>query len=197
MEENALCVRLAAEADAEELLSIYAPYVEDTAVSFEYQVPTLEEFRGRIRETLERFPYLAAEDETGIAGYAYVSSFKEREAYSWSVETSIYVRRDSRWRGVGRRLYEALEAALSAQGVLNLNACIAYPPAEDDPYLTLDSVIFHERMGYRLAGRFHQCASKFGRWYDMVWMEKSIGDHLPDPAPVRPFPEVCPGPGIR
>lgn len=197
MEENALRVRLATEADAEELLAIYAPYVEDTAISFEYEVPSVEEFRGRIRHTLERFPYLAAEDGRGIAGYAYVSSFKERAAYSWSVETSIYVRRDGRRRGVGRRLYEALEAALSAQGVLNLNACIAYPPTEDDPYLSRDSVVFHERMGYAMVGRFHQCASKFGRWYDMVWMEKSIGDHPPEPPAVRPFPKVCPGLGIR
>jgi len=197
VEENALRVRLVTEADAEELLSIYAPYVTDTAVSFEYEVPSLEEFRDRIRQTLERFPYLAAEDGGVILGYVYVSSFKEREAYSWSVETSIYVRRDSRRRGVGRRLYEALEAALAAQGVRNLNACIACPPTEDDPYLTRDSVAFHQRMGYQLAGHFHQCASKFGRWYDMVWMEKSIGDHPPDQAPVRPFPEVCPGLSAR
>jgi len=197
MEGNDLRIRLAAEADAEELLSIYAPYVEGTAISFEYEVPSLEEFRSRIRHTLERFPYLAAGDGRGIAGYAYVSSFKERAAYSWSVETSIYVRRDSRRRGVGRRLYQALEAALAAQGVLNLNACIAYPPAEDDPYLNRDSVAFHERMGYRLVGQFHQCACKFGRWYDMVWMEKAIGAHRPEPTAVRPFPEACPGLGTR
>ncbi len=195
MEENALRVRLAAEADAEELLTIYAPYVEDTAVSFEYEVPALEEFRGRVRRTLERFPYFAAEDGGKIVGYVYASPFKERAAYDWSVETSIYVRRDSRRRGVGRRLYEALEAALLAQGVLNLNACIAWPPAEDDPYLNRDSVAFHERMGYAMVGRFHQCASKFGRWYDMVWMEKSIGAHPPEPPAVRPFPEVYPGLG--
>lgn len=136
-------IRVATEADAEEILAIYAKYIEQTAITFEYVVPSIEEFRGRIRHTLERFPYLIAEKDGKIAGYAYVSPFKERAAYDWSVETSIYVDMEQKRSGIGRRLYEELENILKQQGILNVNACIAYPQAEDE-YLTKDSVLFHE-----------------------------------------------------
>ena len=116
-------IRVATEADAEEILAIYAKYIEQTAITFEYVVPSIEEFRGRIRHTLERFPYLAAEKDGKIAGYAYVSPFKERAAYDWSVETSIYVDMEQKRSGIGRRLYEELENILKQQGILNVNAC--------------------------------------------------------------------------
>lgn len=184
-------IRVAGEADAEALLAIYAPYVQHTAITFEYEVPSAEEFRGRIRNVLRRYPYLAAEDGGEIVGYAYVSPFKKRAAYDWAVETSIYVRQDRKRGGVGRRLYQALEDILKAQGVLNLNACIACPAREDE-YLTRDSIAFHQRLGYQMVGEFHQCGCKFGRWYNMVWMEKSIGEHLPDQPPVKSFDEIRP-----
>ena len=97
------------EADAEEILAFYANYIEQTAITFEYVVPSIEEFRGRIRHTLERFPYLIAEKDGKIAGYAYVSPFKERAAYDWSVETSIYEDMEQKRSGIGRRRYEELE----------------------------------------------------------------------------------------
>lgn len=122
-------------------------------------------------------------------GYAYAGPFKERAAYDWAVETTVYVREEAKRQGVGRTLYAALERCLAAQGVLNLNACVACPEREDE-YLTRDSVDFHRRMGYRLAGEFRQCGCKFGRWYNMVWMEKHIGLHPADPPPVKPFSEV-------
>lgn len=184
-----LRVRPAAPEDAAALLEIYAPYVERTAVTFEYAVPSVEDFAGRVARTLERYPYLAAEAEGRILGYACAGPFKERAAYDWAVETSVYVRQDERRRGIGRRLYEALERCLAAQGVLNLNACIACPE-EPDEYLTRDSVEFHRRLGWRLVGEFRRCGCKFGRWYNMVWMERHIGPHLPDPPPVRPFPQL-------
>ena len=101
-------IRVAALDDAEELLKIYAPYVRETAITFEYEVPSPEEFRERIAHTLEKYPYLVAEHDGKIVGYAYVSPFKERAAYAWAVETSIYVRREGRRQGVGRALYAAL-----------------------------------------------------------------------------------------
>ena len=113
-------IRVATEADAEEILAIYAKYIEQTAITFEYVVPSIEEFRGRIRHTLERFPYLAAEKDGKIAGYAYVSPFKERAAYDWSVETSIYVDMEQKRSGIGRKLYEELENILKQQGILNV-----------------------------------------------------------------------------
>lgn len=184
-----MTIELVQEEDAEALAAIYRPYVEKTAITFEYQAPSAEEFKARIRHTLERYPYLKAVEDGKILGYCYAGPFKGREAYDWSVETSIYVAAASHRKGVGRQLYQALEEKLKRQGVVNVNACIAYPVTED-PYLTRDSYYFHSRMGYQLAGRFHQCAYKFDRWYDMIWMEKFIGDHTDHPMPFIPYSDL-------
>lgn len=184
-----LRIRTADPKDAEALLSIYAPYVLRTAVTFEYEVPSLQEFENRIRHTLKRYPYLTAERDGTLLGYAYAGPFHERAAYDWAVETSIYVEQSHRGQGIGGQLYQALEAALSFQNILNLNACIAYPAAEDE-YLTRDSASFHHHLGYRLVGEFWQCGYKFGRWYNMVWMEKHIGTHTNHQPPVKPFCQV-------
>ncbi len=101
------------------------------------------------------------------------------------------MREDQRKTGVGKKLYTALEAVSKAQNILNMNACIGYPETED-PYLTKNSVQFHAHMGYRMVGEFYKCGYKFGTWYNMVWMEKIIGLHTPDPAPVIPFPDLKP-----
>lgn len=191
MEEKSREIKIciAGPEDAAALLDIYAPYVENTAITFEYTVPTAEEFKKRISRVLERYPYLAAEKDGEFLGYAYVSPFHERKAYDWAVETSIYVSREKKRMGVGKKLYEALEHILAAQNILNLNACIAWP-SEEDEYLTKDSVRFHERLGYRFVGEFHQCGYKFHRWYNMVWMEKSIGEHLEYQPGVKRFDEI-------
>ena len=185
-------IRSAMQQDAEALLKIYAPYVKNTAITFEYDVPTVDEFTGRISNVMQKYPYLVAEISGEPVGYAYAGSFKERAAYDWAVETTVYVREDMKKHGIGRALYTALEEALAAQGILNLNACIAFPENEDE-YLTGDSVKFHEKMGFETAGRFHKCGCKFGRWYDIVWMEKHIGTHEENPAEVRSFAEVMKG----
>ncbi|NCB30314.1 MAG: GNAT family N-acetyltransferase [Clostridia bacterium] len=148
-------VRLATEADAEALLTIYVPYVRETGISFEYIPPTAEEFRGRIRDTLSAYPFLVAEGEAGIVGYAYASRFQTRAAYGWSAETSVYIAQDARRGGTGRILYEALLALLCRQGVQNVYACIACP---NEP-----SVAFHEAMGFVLKARFSQCGYKLGQ----------------------------------
>ena len=176
-------VRIAGGEDAEKLLAIYAPYVENTAITFEYEVPSIEEFRERIEHTLSRYPYLVAERGGEILGYAYASAFKERAAYAWAVETSIYIRTDAKHLGLGKLLYNALEGALRLQNITNVNACIAHPTVPDE-YLTLNSEQFHEHLGYSFVGRFTGCAYKFGHWYDMVWMEKLIAPHDASPLPV-------------
>lgn len=163
--------------DAEELLNIYAPYVSDTAVSFEYDIPDLEEFRGRLVSISAHYPYLKAVEGEHIVGYAYASAFKNRSAYDWSVESTIYLRQAARGKGIGRELYSALEAELRHRGFLNMNACIAVPISEDDPFLTDASRSFHLKQGFSEVGIFHKSGYKFGRWYDMVWMEKLLGDH--------------------
>lgn len=184
LEANAV-IRDATPEDAPRILEIYAPYVAETAVSFEYEVPTLAEFEARMRATMERYPYLVAERNGAVLGYAYAGAFKGRAAYDWSCELSIYLDRNAHRQGMGRMLYGALEERLKAMGIRNLYACIACPADETDPYLTWDSPKFHGRMGYRTVGTFHRCASKFGRWYDMVWMEKCIGGHEENPQPVK------------
>lgn len=187
--KNEITISIATTEDAEQLLQIYRPYVEQTAITFEYEVPTVGEFKKRIEQTLEKYPYLVAEKDGILVGYAYVSPFKSRPAYDWSVETSVYVGMEYKRCGIGRILYEALEHILQLQGILNVNACIAYPKEEDE-YLTMDSVRFHEKMGYQMVGCFHDCGYKFNRWYDMVWMEKMIGEHRSDQKSVIPFPKI-------
>ncbi len=182
-------IRVATPQDAEALLAVYAPYVTDTAITFEYEVPSLTEFRERIRHTLERYPYLVMEQDGEILGYAYAGPFKERAAYDWAVETTIYVKQGMKKQGIGRKLYQTLEDTLIRQNILNLNACIGYPTVGDE-YLTRNSMEFHQHLGYRLVGQFYQCGYKFGRWYDMVWMEKLVGEHGVEPVRVKPFPEL-------
>ena len=186
-----ITIRPATSDDAKALLSIYAPYVEHTAITFEYEVPSVEEFRERIVHTLQHYPYIVAERDSEIVGYAYAGPLHARAAYAWSVETSIYVKENEKKSGIGKALYNSLEKALAAQNMTNLNACIA-SPVVDDEYLNHNSIQFHEHLGYSMVGEFHKCAYKFGRWYNMVWMEKVIADH-PDRQPdVIPFGEIPP-----
>ena len=242
-----LTFRVARPEDAEALLAIYAPYVEETAITFEYEVPSVEAFRARIAHTLATYPYIVAVEAqeanagTGrvdgtpvsstsasgadaaagayrtsehIIGYAYVGRLHARAAYDWTVETSIYVDRRARKHGLGRQLYERLEAILRAMNIISVNACIAYPGTMnanvadrgrkdlregsadsgagigEDPYLNTNSPDFHAHLGYQLIGHFHACAYKFDRWYDMIWMEKWIAPHPAKPEAMIPFPEL-------
>ena len=179
MAAGELSIRTARESDAAALVSIYEPYVLRTVITFEYEVPSTEEFAGRIRSTLRKYPYLVAESGGEVVGYAYASPFKTRAAYDWAVETSIYVRMDLRGKGIGAGLYRALEEALGRMRILNLNACIGYPNPE--------SVGFHERFGYRTVGHFSKCGYKMGAWHDVIWMEKFLGAHDAPPDPVVPY----------
>ena len=186
-----VALRTATPNDAPALLAIYAPYVRETAITFEYDVPSAEEFAERVASTLERHPYLVAFEPVGtdtperILGYAYAGPFHARPAYDWAVETSIYVAGEARGRHVGTRLLDALEDTLAAQGVTNAEACIAVPDQGG-------SVGFHERRGYRMVGHFEKCGFKQGRWWDMVWMEHLIAPHPETPAPLIAFPDLDP-----
>ena len=183
-------LRLATIEDAPALVSIYAPYVETTAISFEYETPSVEEFSHRIAEVLERFPYLTGVYKGEIVGYAYAHPYGVRKAYSWSVELSVYIRRDCRGLGIGRKLYDAMEEILKAQNVTNLYVLVAGVEKEDE-YLTHDSQKFHLAMGYEYVGRLNKAGYKFGRWYDMITMEKMIAPHPEHTQPnVIPFYEI-------
>ena len=184
-----ILIRKATLADAQELLAIYAPYVEHTAITFEYTVPTVEEFENRMKSIMQKYPYLAAEINGELVGYAYASAFHARAAYDWCVETTIYVKQEMHGKGCGRKLYQELERMLAKQHVLNLYACIAYASVEDE-YLTNQSKTYHEHMGYRLIGKFETCGYKFGRWYDMILMEKMLGEHWENPEAVVSVHEI-------
>lgn len=180
--ENDLKIRIATPDDAAALLAIYAPYVERTTITFEYDVPTLADFTARIAHTLERYPYLVACLDGEPVGYAYAGAFKSRAAYDHAVELSVYVKDGMHGHGIGKALYAALEALLKRQNVTNLNACITYPG--------VGSVQFHEKLGYTSVAHFHKCGYKFGKWIDMIWMEKFLTAHTENPLPFVPFPAL-------
>lgn len=162
--------------DAKHILEIYDYYVKNTAITFEYDTPSLEEFKARMERTMSRYPYLVIEKDNIIQGYAYAGSFVGRAAYDWSCEMTVYLAPNARKSGMGRKIYEVLEMKLREMGILNLYACIGCPEV-DDEYLTMNSADFHAHMGFVKVGEFHKCGYKFGRWYNMIWMEKIIGKH--------------------
>lgn len=185
-------IRLACEEDASALLSIYRPYVEATAITFELETPSETEFARRIRAVLASYPYLVACNEEGSPiGYAYANRFRTRAAYDWCLETSIYVAKESQGTGTGRRLYQALEELLSLQNVQNLIACIASSSAPD-PHLTGGSVAFHKALGYKPTGTIPRCGLKFGTWYDLCLMQKMLPPSKAEPKPVVPFAQLSP-----
>ena len=171
-----ISIRFAKPEDAKELLKIYAYYVTDTAISFETEVPSEEEFKLRIEEVLKSYPFIVACKDDEILGYAYLHSFVGRKAYELSAETTIYLNPDKKKMGIGKKLYSVLEDIAKAQNITNLYSCIGYVDKEDE-YLNNNSVQFHEHIGFRMVGKFENCGHKFGRWYHMVWMEKIIGEH--------------------
>ena len=172
--------------EADRLLEIYAYYVKNTAITFEYDTPSIDEFLSRMAQTMEKYPYLVIEVDGTIQGYAYAGSFVGRAAYDWSCEMTIYLDHAAQKQGLGRELYTALETALNGMGILNLYACIGYPVVSDE-YLTTNSADFHAHLGFTEVGHFNQCGYKFGRWYDMIWMEKVIGKHTKDASLVRTY----------
>lgn len=179
-------IRRAELSDAERLLEIYDFYVRNTAITFEYDTPSIEEFKSRMERTAKRYPYLVILRDGIIEGYAYAGAFVGRAAYDWSCELTIYLDQKAQKCGMGRMLYEALEKALKEMGMLNLYACIGYPDSEDE-YLTRNSADFHSHLGFEKVGEFHNCGYKFDRWYSMVWMEKIIGQHRDQQPPIRNY----------
>lgn len=159
-------IRLAKEADIPAILEIYSPYVLNTAVSFEYSIPTLEEFTDRFRSITAQFPWLVWEEKGTVLGYAYGSLPFGRAAYHWVAASSIYLAPQAQGQGIGRKLYSVLEALLTAQGYRKTYAIIT----SDNP----GSLCFHEKLGFRFLARFSDCGIKFSKLYSVVWMEKDL-----------------------
>lgn len=168
-----ITIRSATPGDAAAIWNIYRYYVEHTAISFEITMPTQEQIRQRIEKVLCSFPYLVAELNGKVIGYAYAGHFIPREAYYHCAEVSIYISRENHRSGIGRMLYDALIGQLRDQAITQIYACIGVPEIEDE-YLTNNSAQFHAHMGFREVGRFCNSGKKFDRFYHMIWMEKLI-----------------------
>ena len=183
-------IKVATTEDAESIQMIYAPYVERTAVTFEYEAPGADDFRYRIANTLKEYRYLVAVEQERIIGYAYAGAFHSRAAYRHSAEVSIYLAEEKHRQGVGRLLYQELEKRLLLQNVYVLYACITSTERENDENLTDASIRFHEKMGYTLVGRHNLCGYKFDKWYSVVWMEKSLADRTDKADAFVPFSAI-------
>jgi len=160
-------IRVATEADVPQMLAIYAPYIENTTVTFEYHVPSEAEFIQRFREITVQFPWLVWEEGGKILGYAYGSAPFHRDAYRWCAEDSVYLLPEARGRGIGKKLCLALENVLTFQGYRRIYALIT---AENRA-----SVAFHEKLGYTLRAVLPEAGFKFDRWIGVIWMDKPLG----------------------
>lgn len=184
--KNNVILRIARADDAENLLKIYSPYIEKTAVTFEYLPPAEADFRQRIEKTLSRFPYIVAEASGVPVGYAYAGYYIPRAACDHACEVSIYLAEEARGMGLGKMLYSKLFEILACQNITNIYASVAFAEKEDE-YLSHASAVFHSKMGFSEIGRFRKCGYKFGRWYDLLWFEKllcpheTVGEFLPFP----------------
>ena len=174
-------LRIATPNDGSALAEIYAHYVKNTAVSFEYEAPDGEEFSSRIAHKLEKYPYIVAECDGKPIGYAYASEFRERAAYAWDTELSVYVSRENHRAGVGRLLYSALIKILKEQNFVNLYAWITTP---NEP-----SEAFHERMGFEKICEIPSIGYKAGEWHGVSWYRLRVSD-AKDPTPIIPFPQM-------
>lgn len=176
-------IRIAVAADVPQMLAIYGPYVEQTAYSFEYTVPTQEQFTQRFLKYTKQCPWLVWEEDGRVLGYAYGSLPFERAAYAWCVEVSIYLAPEIHGRGIGRKLYAVLEEILWQQGYRVIYSLIT---SENKP-----SLAFHQKVGYQFCTELSGCGLKFGRWLGVVWMEKrSNSVEIPEHPPVPWFSVV-------
>ncbi|MBS9338158.1 N-acetyltransferase [Fructobacillus sp. M2-14] len=183
-------IRTASPEDADKLLEIYRPHIENSTTSFEYEVPSVQDFQQRIQAILPNYPYLVSIENDHILGYAYAHPYGERKAYQWSSEVSVYIGKDAQGKGVGRRLYETIEDILKQQNVVNVTACVT---SENE-----NSIAFHQHMGYEITAKFDDIGFKNGKWIGTYWLKKVIGRQAAtqaekpqqEPAPFIPFSKL-------
>lgn len=175
-------IRLAQEADAAEILEIYEPYIKETPITFEYDTPSLDEFRNRLNQISSEYPYIVCLVNGRIIGYAYAHRQMERAAYQWNAELSVYV--DKNWLryGAGRVLYSALIEILKLQNIHNVYGCVTSPNQNSEK--------LHEYFGFKQLGIFHSTGYKCGEWHDVAWFEKTIKDYEYDPKPFLSIQEI-------
>jgi phosphinothricin acetyltransferase len=175
-------IRIATPGDAEPILKIYAPYIENTSFTFETEVPTIDSFKERISSYLQNWPWLVCEINGVIAGYAYGVKHRERAAYQWSIESSVYVHDDYQRIGVARALYTALIEILKLQEFRNLYAVINLPNDK--------SVSFHEKLGFEYFATYKNVGYKLGRWKNVGWWQLQLNEYSIEPEPPLKFPEM-------
>lgn len=182
-------IRVAEERDAEAIAGIYAPAVTDSSTSFELTPPNAEEMRRRILAVLPQHPWLVCESSGAVLGYVYATTHMERAAYRWSVDVSAYIRHDAHRRGIARALYTALFEILVIQGYRNAYAGATLPnPA---------SVQLHQSMRFKQVGVYHQIGYKFGKWHDVVWLERPLAEHVIEPPEPIAFSTLVTSRGVK
>ena len=182
LKKENLIFRFATEGDAEEILGIYKPYIENTTITFEYEVPAVEEFRERIRETLEKYPYIVCTYDGKIIGYAYAHRIWSRAAYQWDVELSVYTDGNYAGNGIGKKLYKILIEILKLQNVVNVYALITYPNENSEK--------MHNYFGFKKIAVFEKSGYKFGKWIGVTWFEKAISEYPKNPKPIKKVSEI-------
>ena len=168
-------IRVAMESDYPGMLEVYKPNVLNTAITFEYEVPSLEEYAKRINNIITHYPCLVCGQNGVVAGFAYAGLFRVKDAYQWSAESTIYVSENYRGKGIARVLYEALLSVLELQGFVNVYAAVTIPnPASER---------LHSAAGFAEIGLFEKIGFKQGKWHDLKWYEMYLVEHPKNPVP--------------
>jgi phosphinothricin acetyltransferase len=175
-------IRLAQPTDAVAILSIYAPYIRHTSLTFETKVPAVADFANRITSYVEHFPWLVYEQDGSVVGYAYASRYRERTAYQWSVECSVYIHKDHQRSGLATKLYTKLFAILKLQGFTTVYAVINLP---NEP-----SVSLHERLGFKYFATYEKVGYKLGKWKNVGWWQLTLNEYEDEPAPPVKFSAI-------
>jgi phosphinothricin acetyltransferase len=177
-----LKIRLATRIDCIEILKIYQYYVLNTAITFEYDVPSLEEIENRMKSIQSKYPYLVAEENNQLVGYAYANDFRHKSAYQWSPESTIYIHKDFHRNGIGKALYIKLFEALKKQGFYNVFGGVSLPNEA--------SVKLHQRLGFKEIGVYENIGYKFGKWHSTKWFQLVLNKHETNPSPPKNISEI-------
>ncbi len=177
-----ISIRLASTADAKAILYVYAPFIQNTSLTFELEVPSQQKFAERIKTYLQKWPWLVCEINGEVAGYAYASNYRERAGYQWSCECSVYIQDHYLKRGIAQALYSCLTEILKLQGYKNVYAVINLPNDK--------SVSLHEKCGFEWMATYENVGYKLGKWKDVGWWIKKLNEYDQEPMPPIPFKDL-------
>ncbi len=173
---NDIKIRFMIASDIKYIHEIYTPYIKNTSITFDCEVPTFDEFQKKIIKISNSYAFLVCEVKNKIIGYAYASKLREREAYQWDAELSIYLKDEYINYGIGSKLYRCLIDILKLQNIYNVYGVITQPNEKSEK--------LHQKLGFNKIGVFHNTGYKFGKWRDVVWYEKNIKNFNEKPSPI-------------